>query len=103
MTSRSRLVVSVLYVFGAQPHNLARPAASLSFLWWSFARGRGLAGQAAAVCGYPVKLHRALLLLGVSQHAEPQQVREAYIRLAKDYHPDSGSPQASNHKFVQVS
>lgn len=60
----------------------------------------GLAGQAATGS---VKLHKALLLLGVSQHAEPQQVREAYIRLAKIYHPDSGSPQASNQKFIQVS
>ena len=59
---------------------------------------RGLARQAATV-----RLHRSFLLLGVSQHAEPHEVREAYIKLAKVYHPDSGSPHASNDKFIQVS
>ena len=106
--TRSRLVHvsdSVLYALGAQSHSLATPEAPSWLLWWSFAPVRGLAGQAAAARshGGSVKLHRALLLLGVSQHAEPQQVREAYIRLAKVYHPDSGSPQASNQKFIQVS
>ena len=64
----------------------------------SLTHRRGLARQAA-----PVRLHRSFLLLGVSQHAEPREVREAYIKLAKVYHPDSGSPHASNDKFSQVS
>ena len=95
-------IYSVTFELHTGPISLrARAPARGMAMLYSFLR-RGLAGQAAASGSSSVKLHRALLLLGVSQHAEPQQVREAYIRLAKVYHPDSGSPHASNHKFIQV-
>ena len=70
--------------------------------WLPVTCRRGLSSGARAVPS-SVRLHRSLLLLGVSQHSEPQQVKEAYLRLAKVYHPDSGSPQASHQKFIQVS
>ena len=94
---------SHLLVARSRSHNGNTSSAMLYIRLWSpLVGGRCLSGQTTAMSG-SVKLHKALLLLGVSQHAEPQQVREAYIRLAKLYHPDSGSPQASNQKFVQVS
>ena len=63
---------------------------------------RRLSSDVRAVSG-SMKLHRSLLMLGLGQHAEPGQVKEAYLELAKVYHPDSGSAQASHHKFIQVS
>ena len=68
-----------------------------------FSMNRRVLSSGVRAVSSSVKLHRSLLLLGVSQQAEPHQIREAYLRLAKVYHPDSGSSQASHQKFIQVS
>lgn len=42
-------------------------------------------------------------ILGVAEDCQSEStVRNAYIKLAKKYHPDSGSPDASASKFQEV-
>jgi DnaJ-domain-containing protein 1 len=41
-------------------------------------------------------------VLGVSRHATDREVREAYIQLAKRYHPDTGVNGGDPQKFNQV-
>lgn len=43
-----------------------------------------------------------LLQLPDEKHSSPAQVREAYLHLAKLYHPDSGAPTADAVLFAQV-
>lgn len=43
-----------------------------------------------------------LLQLPDQAHSTPSQVKEAYLRLAKLYHPDSGSPTADPALFARV-
>ncbi|CAJ1062823.1 dnaJ homolog subfamily C member 28 [Xyrichtys novacula] len=43
-----------------------------------------------------------LLQLPDEGHSSPVQVKEAYLRLAKLYHPDSGAPTADAGLFAQV-
>ncbi|XP_049902951.1 dnaJ homolog subfamily C member 28 isoform X3 [Epinephelus moara] len=43
-----------------------------------------------------------LLQLPDKGHSSPAQVKEAYLRLAKLYHPDSGAPTADAVLFAQV-
>ncbi|XP_054476855.1 dnaJ homolog subfamily C member 28 isoform X2 [Anoplopoma fimbria] len=43
-----------------------------------------------------------LLQLPDKGHSSPVQVKEAYLRLAKIYHPDSGAPTADAKLFAQV-
>ncbi|XP_068425940.1 dnaJ homolog subfamily C member 28 [Clinocottus analis] len=43
-----------------------------------------------------------LLQLPEKGHSSPMQVKEAYLRLAKIYHPDSGAPTADAMLFAQV-
>ncbi|XP_029927435.1 dnaJ homolog subfamily C member 28 [Myripristis murdjan] len=43
-----------------------------------------------------------LLQLQDETHSSPAQVREAYLRLAKLYHPDSGAPTADAVLFARV-
>lgn len=43
-----------------------------------------------------------LLQLPDEGHSSPAQVKEAYLRLAKLYHPDSGSPTADAALFARV-
>ncbi|ELU01987.1 hypothetical protein CAPTEDRAFT_170613 [Capitella teleta] len=41
-------------------------------------------------------------LLRVTEDSSTEEVRESYLRLAKEYHPDSGSTVADARKFSQV-
>ncbi|CAI9741781.1 Hypothetical predicted protein [Octopus vulgaris] len=41
-------------------------------------------------------------ILNVSHESSAEEVREAYIRLAKKFHPDSGSENANPQKFAQI-
>jgi len=41
--------------------------------------------------------------LNVPEECKESQVREAFIKLAKKYHPDSGTKYASDEKFKIVS
>ena len=49
------------------------------------------------------KLERSFQLLGVNKHdCTVEQIRESYIDLVKQYHPDSRTPHASTEKFTEV-
>lgn len=54
--------------------------------------------------GYKLKnnLSDCYSLLNISEDAALAEVREAYIKCAKLYHPDSGSTTADPKKFTQV-
>ncbi|KAI5639098.1 dnaJ domain-containing protein [Phthorimaea operculella] len=41
-------------------------------------------------------------LLNIPMNSDQETVREAFLSLAKKYHPDSGSPQACIDKFVEI-
>ncbi|XP_014778107.2 dnaJ homolog subfamily C member 28, partial [Octopus bimaculoides] len=41
-------------------------------------------------------------ILNVNQKSTAEEVRESYIRLAKKFHPDSGSENANPEKFAQI-
>jgi curved DNA-binding protein CbpA len=41
-------------------------------------------------------------VLGVPQHAGPQEIRQAFRRLARRFHPDAG-PEGSGERFQEVS
>lgn len=41
-------------------------------------------------------------VLGVSQHAAPQEIRRAFRRLARRFHPDAGA-EGSEERFQEVS
>ncbi|XP_047214652.1 dnaJ homolog subfamily C member 28 [Girardinichthys multiradiatus] len=43
-----------------------------------------------------------LLQLPAEGHSSPAQVRDAYLRLAKLYHPDSGEPTADSGLFARI-
>ena len=40
--------------------------------------------------------------LGITIKSDEQQLRSAYVKLAKKYHPDGGSPEADAVKFSEV-
>ena len=40
--------------------------------------------------------------LGVTDKVDAASARDAFIKLAKQYHPDSGHPNADEIKFKQV-
>jgi hypothetical protein len=45
---------------------------------------------------------QARALLGVDQHASPEDVRRAYRRLARTHHPDAGGDAAAFHRLQQA-
>lgn len=47
-------------------------------------------------------LQQCYRLLNVPVHSKQDVVREAFLELAKKYHPDSGSPDADMDKFVAI-
>lgn len=51
---------------------------------------------------HEVTLRKCYNLLGVSEDCTHEELREAYIHLAKHYHPDSGSHAANTDRFSQV-
>ncbi|KAI8520771.1 Golgi vesicle prefusion complex stabilization [Branchiostoma belcheri] len=61
-------------------------------------------GTSARLLGYkPGKnLKDCYSLLGVANGCSEAELKEAFIRLAKQYHPDSGSKTADPSKFAQV-
>ena len=48
------------------------------------------------------KLQECFSILGVSEDASISELKDVYISLAKQYHPDSGLDVASAEKFGQV-
>jgi len=42
-------------------------------------------------------------LLGLKNQSSKEEVREAFIQLAKKYHPDSQHIEANGEKFAEVS
>lgn len=57
----------------------------------------------AICCGeYKLKKEECYQLLGVTEDCNADEVRAAYIKLAKLYHPDSGSTTADARKFTQL-
>ncbi|XP_028158096.1 dnaJ homolog subfamily C member 28 [Ostrinia furnacalis] len=48
------------------------------------------------------KLQECYQLLNIPVDSKQDAVREAFLQLAKKYHPDSGSPEADMDKFVAV-
>lgn len=40
--------------------------------------------------------------LGITEDCEDEAVRLAFVYLAKQYHPDSGTPEADAVKFSEV-
>ncbi|KAL5006754.1 hypothetical protein ScPMuIL_015560 [Solemya velum] len=51
---------------------------------------------------HAVTLRKCYGLLGVSEDCSQEELRQAYLRLAKQYHPDSGSRSADTDRFAQV-
>ncbi|XP_077298534.1 dnaJ homolog subfamily C member 28 [Arctopsyche grandis] len=47
-------------------------------------------------------LSRCYEILNVNESSDYETVRQAYLLLAKKYHPDSGSPQSDVNKFKEV-
>jgi curved DNA-binding protein CbpA len=47
-------------------------------------------------------MHNYYEVLGVPQDAAPQEIRQAFRRLARRFHPDAG-PEGSGERFQQVS
>ena len=45
---------------------------------------------------------RARRVLGVDDHASPDEVTRAYRALARRLHPDTGGPGADPHRFAEV-
>lgn len=41
-------------------------------------------------------------ILNISENSDQEQIRSAYLKLVKKYHPDSGSEEANVDKFQQV-
>ena len=54
--------------------------------------------------GYQIKgnVQDCYSLLNVTDVSSDEEVREAYLKLAKIYHPDSGTSSADPRKFHQV-
>lgn len=48
------------------------------------------------------KLQECYHLLNLPLDSKQDAVRQAFLELAKKYHPDSGSPEADMDKFVAV-
>jgi len=48
------------------------------------------------------KIHACYNLLGVAENSDLDEVREAYLRLAKKYHPDTGSKGADANMFARI-
>ncbi len=48
------------------------------------------------------KLSASYSVLCVTEECDEAELRQAYLTLAKKYHPDSGSQTAHPHKFTQV-
>lgn len=50
------------------------------------------------------KLKRSFQTLGLVQdECSQEDIRKAYLSLAKIYHPDSRNPEANTDQFIQVS
>ena len=49
-----------------------------------------------------LNVQRCCHLLQVPVDSDIEEIRTAYIALAKKYHPDSGSPDADPEKFKEV-
>ena len=54
--------------------------------------------------GYDLRdnLSDCYFVLRVTEDCDDNELREAYLDLAKQYHPDSGTKMADNKKFAQV-
>lgn len=64
---------------------------------------RGVTGLVREVDTPSARLRRAFETLGLVQdHCTQQDIREAYLRLAKRYHPDS-TLEANTDQFILVS
>ncbi|KAJ0176841.1 hypothetical protein K1T71_008020 [Dendrolimus kikuchii] len=48
------------------------------------------------------KIEESYHILNLPLHCKQDEVRKAFLELAKKYHPDSGSPEADMDKFVAV-
>ncbi|CAG9786527.1 unnamed protein product [Diatraea saccharalis] len=49
-----------------------------------------------------MKIQECYNLLNLPMHSKQEAVRNAFLELAKKYHPDSGSPEADMNKFVAI-
>ena len=49
-----------------------------------------------------IQLDESFLLLGVKKSCNQKEARDAFIHLAKQYHPDSGKSTADPDKFSQI-
>lgn len=56
----------------------------------------------AAPCSASAKVRGAFQALDVDRTANAREIKEAYTRAVKQYHPDSGSPHANTDKFTEV-
>lgn len=41
-------------------------------------------------------------ILNISEDSDQEEIRKAYIKLVKRYHPDSGTNEANADKFAEV-
>ncbi len=48
------------------------------------------------------QIRRAFWLLDLDPNSTDKEIKEAYIRAVKKYHPDSGSTHASTDTFTEV-
>lgn len=60
------------------------------------------AGRVLCTPASSLKVKDCYLLLGVDWSATVVDVREAYLRLAKQYHPDCGRKTADAGKFARI-
>ncbi|XP_070568149.1 dnaJ homolog subfamily C member 28-like [Ptychodera flava] len=60
--------------------------------------------QASEAAGYKLldNMKDCYKLMNLSEDCDAAQLKEAYIKLAKQYHPDSQSPTADAEKFAKV-
>lgn len=61
-----------------------------------------LAGRMLCTPASSIKVKDCYLLLGVDWSATVVDVREAYLKLAKQYHPDCGRKTADAGKFARI-
>ena len=74
------------------------------FLLQHFLRRRAVHTSMQHLCPYELKdnLQDCYFVLRVTEDCDDHELRQAYIDLAKQYHPDSGTKTADSKKFTQV-